>query len=138
VYGGASRETPATDAAAAATTGQFVSYQGVPALTQFSSSSGGQTSVGSQPYLTAAVDPYDGWAGNPNHDWSTTVAASKIQKAYPSIGTLKQLTITRRAGGGAWGGRVGSLTLVGSRKSIVITGNDARWAFGLKSNWFGF
>jgi len=138
VYGGAARETATTDAAARATSGQFVSYQGVPALTQFSSSSGGQTSAGSQPYLTATADPYDGWAGNPNHAWVTVVTAAKIQQAYPAIGTLSQLTVTRRSGGGEWGGRVSSLTLVGSQKSVTITGNDARWAFGLKSNWFGF
>ncbi|MET0929089.1 MAG: SpoIID/LytB domain-containing protein, partial [Aeromicrobium sp.] len=138
VYGGASRETTTTDAAARATNGQYVAYQGVPALTQFSSSSGGRTSAGSQPYLVAAADPYDGWAGNANHDWSTTVAAGTIQKAYPAIGTLRQLTITKRTGGGSWGGRVSSIDLVGSQRTVTISGNDARWAFGLKSNWFGF
>jgi SpoIID/LytB domain protein len=130
--------TAATDAAARATSGQYLSYRGTPALTQFSSSSGGQTAAGSQPYLTAAADPYDGWAGNPNHDWSTTVAASTIQKAYPAIGTLTSLTVTQRAGGGAWDGRVVSLTLVGTKQSMTISGNDARWSFGLKSSWFGF
>jgi SpoIID/LytB domain protein len=138
VYGGASRETASTDAAARATSGQYVSHQGAPALTQFSSSSGGRTAAGSQPYLVAGDDPYDGWAGNPNHDWTTTVTASAIQKAYPAIGTLRSLTITQRTGGGSWGGRVSSLTLVGSRTSVKISGTDARWAFGLKSHWFGF
>jgi SpoIID/LytB domain protein len=138
VYGGASRETATTDAAARATRGQYVSYQGAPALTQFSSSSGGRTSVGSQPYLPAGNDPYDGWAGNPNHAWTTTVSASTIQRAYPRIGTLRSLTVTKRSGGGAWGGRVSSLTLTGSSGSMSITGNDARWAFGLKSTWFSF
>ena len=138
VYGGASRETATTDAAARATSGQYVSYQGVPALTQFSSSSGGRTSVGSQPYLVAGDDPYDGWAGNANHAWTITVPAARIQKAYPAIGTLRSLAITRRAGGGAWGGRVSSITLMGTSANVSISGNDARWAFGLKSNWFSF
>jgi SpoIID/LytB domain protein len=138
VYGGASRETATTDAAARATSGQFVSFQGGPALTQFSSSSGGRTSAGSQPYLVAGNDPYDGWSGNANHDWTTSVAASTIQKAYPAVGTLQRLAITRRTGGGSWGGRVSSIQLIGSKKTVTITGNDARWAFGLKSNWFGF
>ncbi|MET0928017.1 MAG: SpoIID/LytB domain-containing protein, partial [Aeromicrobium sp.] len=138
VYGGASRETARTDAAARATSGQFVAYKGAPAFTQFSSSSGGRTSAGTQPYLVAAADPYDGWSGNANHDWTTTVAASTIQKAYPAIGTLKQLKITKRTGGGSWGGRVSSIDLVGSARTMTISGNDARWAFGLKSNWFGF
>jgi SpoIID/LytB domain protein len=138
VYGGASRETSTTDAAARATTGQFVSYQGAPALTQFSSSSGGRTSAGSQPYLVAGDDPYDGWSGNANHDWTIRVSASTIQKAYPAIGTLQRLTVTRRTGGGSWGGRVASVDVVGSKRTMTISGNDARWAFGLKSNWFGF
>ena len=138
VYGGASRETATTDAAVRATSGQYLSYQGAPALAQFSSSSGGRTSVGTEPYLVAGADPYDGWAGNPNHSWTITVTASKIQKAYPSIGKLKQLKVTKRTGGGSWGGRVATIKLIGSKKTVTITGNDARWAFGLKSNWFGF
>ncbi len=138
VYGGASRETPTTDAAARATNGQFVAYRGAPALTQFSSSSGGTTSAGSQPYLVAAADPYDGWAGNPQHSWTRTVPTSVIEKAYPSIGTLTSLTVSQRTGGGDWGGRVSSLVVAGTRKTVTISGNDARWAFGLKSNWFGF
>jgi SpoIID/LytB domain protein len=138
VYGGASRETATTDAAARATSGQYVSYRGAPALTQFSSSSGGQTAAGSQPYLKAAPDPYDGWAGNPNHDWTTTLTASAIRKAYPAVGTPRSLTITRRTGGGSWGGRVATMTVAGSARTITISGTDARWAFGLKSHWFGF
>jgi SpoIID/LytB domain protein len=138
VYGGASRETATTDAAVRATKGQYVTFQGAPAMTQFSSSSGGRTSAGSLPYLVAADDPYDGWAGNPNHAWTISVLASTIQKAYPSIGTLTALTVTRRTGGGDWGGRVATVTLTGSARSVTISGNDARWAFGLKSNWFSF
>ena len=138
VYGGASRETPTTDAAARATAGQFVAYQGAPALTQFSSSSGGTTSAGSQPYLVAAADPYDGWAGNPNRAWTKTVPTSVIEKAYPSIGTLTSLRVSQRTGGGDWGGRVSSLDVIGTQRTVTISGNDARWAFGLKSNWFGF
>ena len=138
VYGGQSRETSSTDAAVRATANKILTYQGAPAFTQFSSSSGGYTATGSQPYLKAVADRYDGWSGNSNHSWSTTVAASTIQKAYPAIGTLRQLTITDRSGAGDWGGRVEKISLIGSKKTVVISGNDARWAFGLKSNWFNF
>ncbi|MRK02930.1 SpoIID/LytB domain-containing protein [Aeromicrobium sp. S22] len=138
VYGGASRETATTDAAVRATSGKILTYGGVPAFTQFSSSSGGYTAKGSQPYLKAGVDPYDNWSGNANHAWSTTVSAATIQKAYPSIGKLKQLKITKRSGAGDWGGRVTSINLIGSAKTVTISGDDARWAFGLKSNWFRF
>ena len=138
VYGGASRETSTTDAAVRATAGQILTYQGSPAFTQFSSSSGGYSAVGSQPYLKAVADPYDGWSGNANHAWKVSVKASKIQRANPSIGTLKKMTITKRNGYGAYGGRVESVTLYGSSKTVTISGNEARWDFGLKSNWFTF
>ena len=59
VYGGSRDEHPATDAAVKATAGRVVLYQGQPAFTQFSSSNGGYSSAGSQPYLVAQPDPYE-------------------------------------------------------------------------------
>jgi SpoIID/LytB domain protein len=138
VYGGASRETSSTDSAVNATAGRVLTYDGRPAFTQFSSSSGGYTSPGSQPYLKAISDPWDDWNGNPNHSWTATVTAARIEKAYPSIGTLKQITVTKRNGSGDWGGRVSTISLVGSSKSVTITGDQARSTFALKSNWFKF
>lgn len=138
VYGGASRETANTDAAVQGTNGKILRYDGKTAFTQFSSSSGGYTSPGSQPYLKAVSDPWDNWSGNANHAWTATVSAATIEKAYPAIGTLKQLKVTKRNGFGDWGGRVSTISLVGSAKTVTITGDSARWAFGLKSNWFRF
>jgi SpoIID/LytB domain protein len=138
VYGGVARETDATDKAVSATAGKIVTYGDKPAFTQFSSSSGGYTVAGSEPYLKAFLDPYDGQSDNPNHVWTTTLTASTVEKAYPSIGTLKTITITKRDGGGVWGGRVTSMTLVGSKKSQTISGTTARSAFGLRSTWFRF
>ena len=138
VYGGASQETANTDAAVQGTNGKILRYDGTTAFTQFSSSSGGYTSPGSQPYLKAVSDPWDNWSGNANHAWTTTVSAATIEKAYPAIGTLKQLKVTKRNGFGDWGGRVSTISLVGSAKTVTITGDNARWAFGLKSNWFRF
>ena len=43
MYRGVSAETPATDAAVAATSGQIVTYNGAPAVTYFFASSGGHT-----------------------------------------------------------------------------------------------
>lgn len=138
VYGGVSRETASINTAINATKGKILTYNGTPALAQFSSSSGGFTAVGSEPYLKAVADPYDDWSGNPNRSWTVSVKASTVQKAYPTIGTLKQLKITQRSGGGTFGGRVEKISLIGSKKTVTITGTDARWAFGLKSNWFAF
>ncbi|AXT84132.1 SpoIID/LytB domain-containing protein [Aeromicrobium sp. A1-2] len=138
VYGGQSRETSSTDSAVKGTAGKILTYQGSPAFTQFSSSSGGYTNNGSQPYLKAVSDPWDDWSGNKNHSWKISVSASKIEKAYSSIGTLKSLQVTKRNGLGDMGGRVSSLKLVGSKSTKTISGTDARWAFGLRSDWFGF
>ncbi len=138
VYGGASRETTNTDSAVAATARKVLMHDGKPAFTQFSSSSGGYTAPGSQTYLKAVSDPWDNWTGNANHAWSTTVSASTIENAHPTIGTLKQLTVTKRNGYGDWGGRVTSVSLVGSKTTVTISGDSARWSFGLKSNWFRF
>ena len=138
VYGGAGAETSSTDKAVAATAGKILTYNGKPALAQFSSSSGGYSSPGSEPYLKAVKDPWDDWSGNANHDWTKSVSASTIQSKYSSIGTLKSMRVTKRNGYGDWGGRVTSLELKGSKGTKTISGNDARWAFGLRSNWFTF
>jgi SpoIID/LytB domain protein len=138
VYGGASREVSSTNSAVSATAGKILTYKGAPALAQFSSSSGGYTNAGSQPYLKAVDDPWDDWSGNANHDWTNAVKVSTIEKAYTSIGSLKSLQVTQRNGNGDMGGRVSSVKLVGSKGSKTISGVDARWAFGLRSDWFGF
>jgi hypothetical protein len=86
---------------------------------------------GGQPYLVSGVDPYDGLAGNPDHDWTTTLTASYLESAYPSIGTLQGLKVVSRAGLGQWGGYINSIQVVGTRATATV--NSPR--FGLKSTW---
>ncbi|WP_375002784.1 SpoIID/LytB domain-containing protein [Aeromicrobium sp. CTD01-1L150] len=138
VYGGVSAEHANTNAAVASTSNRVLMHDGKPAVTQYSSSSGGFTNQGSRPYLKAVSDPWDNHSANQNHSWSQAVNKSTIQSKYPSIGTLKTLKVTKRNGHGSMGGRVSSLQLVGSKRTVTISGTDARWAFGLKSDWFGF
>lgn len=138
VYRGRVGETKNTDTAIAATAGKILVAGGKPAFTQFSSSSGGWTMPGSESYLTGHVDAYDGWSGNPNHTWTLTAHASKLEAKYPTIGTLTSVTVTQRNGLGDWGGRVDSVTLKGSKASKVISGADMRSVLGLKSTWFRF
>ena len=138
VYGGVSAEHSRTNSAVASTSNRVLLYQGSPAFTQFSASSGGYTNKGSQPYLKPVNDPWDNNSANKNHSWSQSVKKSTIQSKYPSIGTLKSVKVTKRNGHGAKGGRVVSLQIIGSKKTVTISGTDARWAFGLKSDWFGF
>jgi SpoIID/LytB domain protein len=136
VYGGQGAEDPRSNDAVTATANQILTYDGKPAFTQFSSSNGGWTSAGSVPYLTARADPYDDYTGNPVHAWSTDLGAAKIERAYPSLGTLRGIEVTRRDGNGEWKGRVWTLVLDGSKSDVTVSGDAFRARFGLKSAWF--
>ena len=138
VYGGVSAEDYRSNAAVEATSRQILTYGGEAAFTQFSSSSGGWTAKGSAPYLPAKRDPYDGWSGNPMHSWTTSVDADRLERMYPRLGTLRGARVTARNGHGDWGGRVLRMVLDGSRGDVTLTGDQFRWAVGLRSNWFKF
>lgn len=135
VYGGASAEHPAATAAVKASRGEVLLYDGSPAFTQFSASSGGWTSAGSAPYLVAKQDPYDAWSGNPHTDWQTVVSDGTVEKAFPGIGNLTRIRFSGRAGHGQWGGRVGSVRVTGSAGSRTVTGEEFRFLLGLRSEW---
>ena len=138
VYKGVNGEHELGDAAVRATARQILTYKGAPAFTEFSASSGGWTVAGDFDYLTAKQDPYDAWSGNYVHDWSVKVSAASISKAYPAIGTLKSIKVTSRDGNGQWQGRVLAMSLVGSKSTVKISGDDFRWKFGLRSTYFSF
>ena len=138
VYGGYDAEHPAATKAIVATRGQVLTSGGAPAFTQFGSSSGGWTAAGGPSYLAAREDPYDGWAGNPVHSWTTTVDDRRLERAWPRIGDLTGIAVTQRDGNGVWGGRVGSLTLTGTQGRVTVSGDAFRSALGLRSTWFTF
>jgi stage II sporulation protein D len=135
VYGGKSAEVASTNLATAKTAGQVRTFHGAPAFTQFSSSNGGWLAAGSQRYLVAKKDPYDGWSGNPNHTWTTKVTAATIEKAF-HLGNLESISITARDGNGQWNGRVEDMKLVGSKATVTPSGDDFRSRLGLRSTWF--
>jgi SpoIID/LytB domain protein len=138
VYGGVAAEDSRSNAAVDATANQVLNYQGRPAFTQFGSSSGGWLSAGSMPYLVAKADQYDGHSGNPMHTWNATVTRAAIQNAWPSIGTLQRVVVTRRDGNGEWYGRIEQMILDGSKADVTISGATFRSRFGLRSHWFRF
>ena len=133
----ATRTHPNTDAAIAATAGDMVSYQRAAAFTQFSAANGGWMSAGSQPYLAAKADPYDGAVPNSANSWtvSSTTMRSRLQEARPAVGTLQSLVVTRD-GHGEWGGRIRGVTLVGTAGRATLPWDDLRSLLGLKSEWF--
>ena len=138
VYRGVDGEHALGNAAVDATRRQILTYQGQPAFTQFSSSSGGFTAAGSRPYLVAQPDPYDAHAGNPVHAWETRVDARRLERAYPALGEIRRIQVVSRDGNGEWQGRVWSMVLDGTKADRTISGDTFRWLYGLRSSWFTF
>lgn len=132
VYRGKSAETTRGNQAAAATAGYAVMYRGAVALTQFSASNGGARAKGSQPYLAAGTDPYDGVMTS--QAWTRSVTTSALTKAFPGIGTISKVQVTGRDGVGAWGGRLVTVKLYGSTGTKTVDGATFRRALGLRSS----
>jgi SpoIID/LytB domain protein len=137
-YRGIENESAATDLATEDTTAQVMEFAGgAVAATQYSSSTGGYTAPSSFP---AVPDPGDAvcvpGACNPNHTWTADVPVSTIESVWPQLGTLESITITGRNGLGDLGGRVTSLTLVGSSGDVALSGDAFADGLNLLSNWF--
>jgi len=129
-------ETSGGNAAVLATDRTILTYAGRAALTQFASSNGGASAKGDFPYLVAQLDPYDGLVVA--NSWSQKVSAASIARRWPLAGTVRQLRVTGRDGSGRWGGRVTSVTIVGSRRDVVVPGTTFSSTFGLRSRLFTF
>ncbi|MDD9205417.1 SpoIID/LytB domain-containing protein, partial [Georgenia sp. 10Sc9-8] len=90
-------EQPRSDAAIAATAGEIRTYQGGAAFTQFSSTNGGYSVAGSQPYLIAQPDPYTGTAqGDIRSRWTDRLEVSAVERHCPANGDLEQLVVVAR------------------------------------------
>jgi stage II sporulation protein D len=143
VYGGVVAETAATNAAVAGTAGLALVFGGQYAFAQFSSSNGGYSSAGTQPYLTAHDDAFDR-AVSPYLHWKVAIDTAKLQARYPQIGTLTQVQITQREGGRLFdaGGWVEKVHLIGTNgitsTAVDISGDDFRRVYGLRSAYFTF
>ncbi len=136
-YRGTLNESALTNLAVADTTGQVMEANGTVAETQYSASTGGYTSPGTFPGVPDAGDAVCvPGACNPNHTWTASVAVSTIESTWPQLGTLESIDITGRNGLGDWGGRVTSMTLVGSGQDVSLTGDTFAADLGLKSDWF--
>jgi stage II sporulation protein D len=142
-------EHPATTAAIRATAGMIRTYGGRPAFTEFSSSNGGWSTNGGQPYLVAKADPWDGLSpANTMHSWAATLPAADVQRYYPQVGRLLRIKVLSRDGNGEWGGRVGTVVLegvssTGAPTSVTTTGERFRsfrpygpYRDGVRSSWF--
>src|SRR5687767_2552979 len=138
VYRGVTGESVRSDAAVAATAGQVVTYDGVPAVTYYFSTSGGHTEnveysfVGSlsKPWLVGVPDPYD--TQSPYHRWTLTFSASRLDRALGAPGAFKRLKVLQRG----VSPRVVRARVVGTAGSRTVTGPQVRSALGLRDTWF--
>ena len=143
-YLGVRAETPATNAAVAATAGQVLWYGPKIATTLYSSTSGGETETASDvwggvspPYLVSVPDPYD--TISPYHDWGPVPVTGKTIAARLKVpGTVVDAATTANAAG-----RVATFdvsSLAGAPASEIVTpvvGTTVRTKLGLRSTWFG-
>jgi SpoIID/LytB domain protein len=121
---------------------------GRPITALYSSSSGGHTESNhivwgspQEPYLRGVKDPYDRAGGaNPNFRWSVTMSwatlRSRLANSFGNFGKLKKLVIVRKGKSGRVA--IGGLKIVGSQRTLRVSGWNTRNALGLKDSWFRF
>jgi stage II sporulation protein D len=144
VYGGVAAETPATDAAVAATAGQIVTYDGAPAMTYFFASSGGHTEniedawpgAAADPWLRGEPDPYDDAGGNPYYRWGNqfSIAAAGARLGRLVRGRLIGIKVTKTGASP----RIMLAQVVGTGGTTTVTGGQLESAFSLPSTWASF
>ncbi len=144
MYRGVSAETPATDAAVAATAGQVVTYDGAPVVTYFSASSGGHTEniedawpgSSASPWLRGVADPYDGAGGDPYHHWTHQLSLTAATKQLGRLvkGKLVGIRVTKHGASP----RIMSAVVIGTKGSTTVTGGQLQVDFGLLSTWASF
>ncbi len=143
-YGGVAAETPSSDEAVAATTGQVVTYRGVPVITYFFSSSGGYTEdnqnvwPGStpEPWLQGVPDPYDDAGGDPYHHWQFELA---LGSATAKLGALvKGALVGVRVIQHGVSPRIITAQIVGTRGRVTVSGEQLEQLFGLQSTYAAF
>lgn len=122
-----------TDAAVTNTAGLVRIRNGGVARTEFSSSTGGYTAGGDFP---SVEDLGDSVESNPNHDWTKVVNLA----GWVASQNKGDLVAIDEVGNGLGedGGRVLNVTFTFTGGTTVLTGNEARREFGLKSDWFRF
>jgi stage II sporulation protein D len=143
MYGGEGAETPATDAAVAATADQVVTYHGTPVVTYFFSSSGGYTESiqnewqGStpEPWLVGVKDPYDGADHDPYHRWGYELtmhtAAAKLGALLKGKGTFVGIRVLKHG----VSPRVITAQVVGTKGATTVSGTQLQHIFGLLTNY---
>lgn len=141
VYRGAAGETPRTNLAVAATSGQIVVYGGRPAITYFFADSGGMTEdvqnafPGSepQPWLRGVPDPYD---TGPGSQWRLTMSFAAAGARLRGLvkGSFRGVRVLRRG----VSPRILSAAILGSGGATDVSGDELAARLGLRDTWAYF
>ncbi len=143
MYGGVTAQTRATDAAVAATSGQVVEFDGIPVVTYFFSSSGGETesvqnvfSLAPEPWLVGRPDPYDDSLGNPYYRWKLhlTLPAARARLGHLVKGALRGIRVLQRG----VSPRIVRAQVVGTSGSSLVSGLRLWKLLQTPSSWMAF
>ncbi len=135
VYKGLNSEYSTTHEAVTATSGQIMTYNNVPILAVFHSSSGGHTEnvedIWTQrlAYLRGVTD-YDQSA--PVYQWNTSLSRNDLSRRISGVGNVKSFIPQKTTPQG----RVLSIKVVGDRGAKVVNGSTLREALNLRSTLF--
>jgi stage II sporulation protein D len=142
VYRGVAGETTRSNAAVRGTAGEVLTYRGRPAVTYYSSTSGGQTESveygfpGGTPtaYLRSVQDPAD--RISPYHRWAVRFSRRSLQRRLRGIVRGRFRGVRVVAVGRS--PRVVTAEVVGTRGRRRVHGNVLRDRLDLRSTWFRF
>jgi len=143
VYGGVGAEETSTNQAIAQTRGEVVTYNGVPVVTYFFSTSGGRTEdventpLGNEPrpWLKSVDDPYDD--ASPRHRWGPirmTLAQADRKLGSLVKGRFRGIEVVQRGRSP----RIVEADVIGSRGRLRVTGGQLRARLGLFDTWAFF
>jgi stage II sporulation protein D len=141
VYGGADAETPVSDAAVRATTGQVLTFAGRIIRAPYHSTCGGSTAEpsevwtgGTEAYLKRVIDldsQGQPWcAGSPRFRWERNVARDRLAQLVAQHLRLERPPFIRavRAESRSESGRVRTLAFETEGATLRLQGNDMRFA----------
>jgi stage II sporulation protein D len=141
VYRGPAAETASTNAAALATAGQIVTYDGAPAITYFFASSGGHTEAvqdafpgaAAQPWLVGVSDPYD---QGPEHHWTVSLSFAAAARRLSGLvkGTFRGIEVLARGSSP----RILTAYVLGSAGRTLTSGGELAARLGLDDTWAYF
>ncbi|TQS44001.1 SpoIID/LytB domain-containing protein [Cryptosporangium phraense] len=139
-WDGQTSEKASTNAAIKATAGKVLTVKGKAISAEFSSSNGGFTAPGGVGYLVSKADPYTA-----STVWTRVVTPATLASLDGPQGltTVTSVKVTKRSGGGRWGGRAETVQLTGTvaggkPATVSMTATSFRVKLDLKSNYLGF